>query len=562
MTFITYAQNGEDVLLWRALGHIQGGFYVDVGANDPVEHSVTRAFYDAGWSGINIEPLPSFHRRFEEQRPRDINLAIAAGSAEGELTLYDVPAVNGWASPDAGVAAAHRAEGFDVVEMTVPVRTLDAVWDEHVRGDVHFLKIDVEGFEAEVLRGFDLRRHRPWVLVVEATLPNSRVTNHEKWEPLVVENGYRFAWFDGLNRYYVAEEHAELLAALTVQPNVFDDYLSHHLVYEREQAAAARAAAAAAGEAHANAVAAWEAANAAHAHAVAALEAAQRDTRSKHADVLAAHERITELDRIARDGQAELAAAHARIAELDRTVQDGRAELAAAHGRITELDYMVQDGRAELAAARARITELDRMVQDGRGELSAAHARIAELDGLTRDGTTKLATARERIVQLDRALLDGEEKYATSQRQLGETSAYAELLERELAAANQRTREVQHRLDAVLASTSWKITEPLRAVNAGEFKQWVRWRTSAHVRDTVTRLVANEKLRRRVIPMLARFPTLNERVVDTVARLKRRPPEVPQEAREGTVEPNLRDLPVSARRAFADLSKRPRPPES
>jgi FkbM family methyltransferase len=229
MRFISYAQNNEDVLLWRALGHVRDGFYIDVGANDPVEHSVTKAFYDAGWRGINIEPLPAHIAAFDTQRPGDINLAVAAGSAAGTLTLYDVPAVGGGGAPEKSVADLHRAEGHTVAELTVPVRTLTDVCAEHVRGDVHFLKIDVEGFEGDVLRGMDFERWRPWVLVIEATLPNSRETNHASWEHLVTSRRYRYAWFDGLNRYYVAEEHAELLASFGIQPNVFDDYISHHL---------------------------------------------------------------------------------------------------------------------------------------------------------------------------------------------------------------------------------------------------------------------------------------------------------------------------------------------
>lgn len=251
MNFVTYAQNFEDVLLWRALGHVAQGFYIDVGANDPVEHSVTKAFYDHGWRGINIEPLPGFHQAFVQQRQRDTNLAVAAGASAGELTLYDVPAVNGWATLDSTVAHAHAAEGFALNSMKVPVCTLSEICLAHVQGDIHFLKIDVEGFEAEVLKGMDFVRWRPWVVVVEATLPNSREVNFQTWEHLVTDHGYAFAYFDGLNRYYVAAEHSALMAKLQVQANVFDAFISCHLVkawdnakqaQEREQEAEARVA--------------------------------------------------------------------------------------------------------------------------------------------------------------------------------------------------------------------------------------------------------------------------------------------------------------------------------
>ena len=228
--FTSYAQNYEDVLLWRTLGHIKNGFYIDVGANDPEDHSVTKAFYQRGWYGINIEPLPMHQQKLEQERPRDINLGVAAGAADGELTLYDVPEVRGWASPDQAVARQHQQEGYTVAELTVPVRRLDGICQQYVDRPIHFLKIDVEGFEAEVLRGMDFQRWRPWVVVIEATLPNSRITNHETWEALITGHDYQFAWFDGLNRYYVAAEQASLLAVLQTPVNVFDNYVTVHLV--------------------------------------------------------------------------------------------------------------------------------------------------------------------------------------------------------------------------------------------------------------------------------------------------------------------------------------------
>jgi hypothetical protein len=69
MSFISYAQNYEDVMLWRALKHVQHGFYIDVGANDPTDDSVTKAFYVRGWRGINVEPLKLHHQDLLEARP-------------------------------------------------------------------------------------------------------------------------------------------------------------------------------------------------------------------------------------------------------------------------------------------------------------------------------------------------------------------------------------------------------------------------------------------------------------------------------------------------------------
>ena len=87
MTFVSYAQNFEDVMLWRALGHISRGFYLDVGAAWPDEDSVTKAFYDRGWRGINVEPNPAFHQRLVNERPEDTNLMVAVSDHAGLLSM-------------------------------------------------------------------------------------------------------------------------------------------------------------------------------------------------------------------------------------------------------------------------------------------------------------------------------------------------------------------------------------------------------------------------------------------------------------------------------------------
>lgn len=238
MTFISYAQNFEDVMLWRALKRVERGFYIDVGANDPTVDSVTRAFYDRGWRGINIEPIPSHYEDLKRARPRDVNLGCAAGDARGEIEVFEC-ALRGLATAERTIVDRYVGEGLAGTYHCVPLRTLADICREHAESEIHFLKIDVEGFEKQVLQGADFSRFRPWIVVVEATQPNSTDEAHGEWEPLLLAARYCFAYADGLNRFYVAEERADLLPAFAYPPNTFDDF-----VLGAQQSAEARAVAA------------------------------------------------------------------------------------------------------------------------------------------------------------------------------------------------------------------------------------------------------------------------------------------------------------------------------
>lgn len=222
MAFISHAQNHEDTRLWRALGGIPQGCYLDVGAYDPDLHSVTKAFYERGWRGINLEPVATGHALLAQFRPGDLNLRLAVGPEAGSCPFFHIPET-GLSTLDAAVAERHRAAGWAVEVQEVPTAPLREVWDAHVRGEVHFLKVDVEGAEGLVLASLDLTRQRPWVVVVESTVPLSREENHRDWEALLTGAGYAFAAFDGLNRYYAAAEHADLAGALALPVSVFDE---------------------------------------------------------------------------------------------------------------------------------------------------------------------------------------------------------------------------------------------------------------------------------------------------------------------------------------------------
>ena len=226
MTIISYAQNYEDVMLWRALKHVEKGFYIDVGAWSPDIDSVTKFFYQNNWSGINVEPNPEFHGQYASRRSRDVNLRMAVGDKEGCIVI-NFMTNPGLSTAIDEFAKQHESAGWSSTRQEVQLTTLSVICKEHIKPDqpIHFLKVDVEGLELAVLRGNDWTVYRPWIVVVEATLPMSQIESYEDWEPILLNGGYVFAYADGLNRFYVAGEHTELMGAFKYPPNVFDGFL-------------------------------------------------------------------------------------------------------------------------------------------------------------------------------------------------------------------------------------------------------------------------------------------------------------------------------------------------
>jgi FkbM family methyltransferase len=232
--FTSFAQNYEDVILWRALKHIKKGFYVDCGAYSPSCHSVTRAFYERGWRGINIEPVPHLLHDFEDQRPDDINLNIAVSDHSNGATFYEI-LDTGLSTFSAESAQLHIEAGFVARSIDVRTASLSEILAQHPQEAIHFLKVDVEGAERLVLGGLDLKSFRPWIILVEAVRPQTQEPSHLEWEPILQSQGYNFAYFDGLNRFYVAQEHLELRAALALPPNIFDNFVQiEHLTELRK----------------------------------------------------------------------------------------------------------------------------------------------------------------------------------------------------------------------------------------------------------------------------------------------------------------------------------------
>jgi FkbM family methyltransferase len=211
---ISFAQNGEDIVLLRVFGHRPTGRWIDVGANHPINDSVTKNFSDLGWCGLNVEPVESFHRELVSHRPHDVNALAAVSDSTGVATFYRNDSNLDLSTFDESLVEVYRARGDTIIPVDVPVIRLAELCRQHLPpGPVDFLKVDTEGHELAVLSSHDFDAYPPQVVLAEAT--DARL---EGLIQLLEERGMRFVTFDGLNSWFVAAAHWSALALPIARP--------------------------------------------------------------------------------------------------------------------------------------------------------------------------------------------------------------------------------------------------------------------------------------------------------------------------------------------------------
>lgn len=439
MKNISYSQNFEDIMLWRALSSVQSGFYIDVGASEPVADSVTAFFYERGWSGINIEPMEGAFHRLNEARERDINLQLALEEKPGTALYFSVEDGNGISTGNPELGEKYQSENWKVRKVPVVVQTLKSICEKYARNrEIHFLKIDVEGKEREVLRGGDFLRFRPWIVLVEATRPNSQIPTHQEWEDILLSQDYLFAYFDGLNRFYISREKMDQLGShFRAPPNWFDNF----------------------------------------------IKASEIDLKKQLDDVefskQALSKKVLELENQIKNISSEYSESHAgwRLEknareELETRIQDTLTDNREIEKRLSlqlstsqRLEQDLEENQAKLEAAQAIISKLTKTNEQLLSQTDAYYQEAFEssrhIAWLSRERTNlgqKLAVAEA----AQRALRETQENQIAELRVLNSTLQAQE----ERHANETRAREGDHasQIKAIFQTFSWRVTRPLRFI--------------------------------------------------------------------------------------------------
>lgn len=177
----SFSQEGEDVILAQLLYGKTNGFYLDIGAHQPIQYSNTYRFYLNGWRGINIDAMPGSMDEFNKLRPDDTNLESAISDQNQILTYYMFNAA-GLNTFSKDHAVQMEQEGYQLRQVVqIQTTTMNAVLDKYLTENqqIDFLSLDVEGLELAVLQSNNWSKYRPTILVVESLgLNNKDVLQH------------------------------------------------------------------------------------------------------------------------------------------------------------------------------------------------------------------------------------------------------------------------------------------------------------------------------------------------------------------------------------------------
>ncbi len=161
-----FSQYAEDRILSNIFKH--PGICVEVGAHDGIQHSNSYYFERVGWRCILVEPHPLSCQKIRARRSSAL-FECAASDEPGSVTLHltdEVPELSTLQNNKAHFKRINR-EGGTVYEVSVPARTLDDILTDSLIPTLDFITIDVEGHELQVLRGFNIEKWRPRILIIE-----------------------------------------------------------------------------------------------------------------------------------------------------------------------------------------------------------------------------------------------------------------------------------------------------------------------------------------------------------------------------------------------------------
>lgn len=201
-----YSQHGEDYYIQEFFGKDYVGTCIDVGASEPIMGSNTYLFEQLGWDVYCIEPNPRYVSLLKDHRKKVYEYACGDEVKENVnftvCTLLNNNYNEGAISSlkiDTKLLEEHDSYKPILRNINVNVITLDEFIKNENIEKIDFVSIDTEGTELDVLRGFDINKHSPKMMIIENNYNDPAIEEYLK------DFGYAKKMRLAVNDFYVKE---------------------------------------------------------------------------------------------------------------------------------------------------------------------------------------------------------------------------------------------------------------------------------------------------------------------------------------------------------------------
>lgn len=171
-----FSQFGEEKIINEIFGSNYIGTCIEIGAYDGVIGSNSKYYENNGWNCVCIEPNPDAFNKCLENRKKSICLNYAVSNVNEDNKKFTIYTVNGTNQSaisslvvDDRLVESHKHMTNNVKEINVNIRTLDNILENECKNltKIDFISIDTEGTELDILKGFDIEKWKPKLLLIE-----------------------------------------------------------------------------------------------------------------------------------------------------------------------------------------------------------------------------------------------------------------------------------------------------------------------------------------------------------------------------------------------------------
>ena len=166
----SFSSNSVDLIIGELFKNQEKGIYIDVGCNHPFIGNNTYKLFKKGWNGINIDLDYTFIDSFKFHRPKDDNIQIGVSDKSGEQEMY-------FHHERSAINTLENSRGENaILKKNIKTSTLNDIIEKSnfKNKEIDYVSIDVEGFELNVLKGFDLKKYKPKALSIEFIDPQMK----------------------------------------------------------------------------------------------------------------------------------------------------------------------------------------------------------------------------------------------------------------------------------------------------------------------------------------------------------------------------------------------------